>query len=117
MNLYELNKAGYGSIPSLSKEEEKKAISLIHEYLSGKSDTHYMMLNHDVHYYTLFRWESCSSKAFAEEVFNIAKSLGAVKSVELATSGEMVEIWITNIMTNQCYMYGFFPYDEGVIEV
>lgn len=117
MELYEFNKIGYNSVPSLTKQEEKKAIDLIHEYIKGRNDSYYMMLNHDIHYYTLFNWATCSSLAFAEEVLDVAKSLGPVKSVELSQNGEMIEIWITNIMMNECHMYGFFSYDAGVIEL
>lgn len=117
MNLYEFNKVGYSSVPALTEAEEKKAINLIHEYIKNKEESYYMMLNHDVHYYTLFKWETCSSLAFAQEVFDVAKSLGKIKSIEVSENGEMVEIWILNIMTNECYMYGFFAYDQGVIEV
>lgn len=117
MKMYDFNKIGYASLPSLTKEEEQKAVNLIHKYIKKKNETYYMMLNHDIHYFTLFNWNSSSFMALAEEVLSVAKSLGSVKSVEVSENGEMVEIWILNIMTNECYMYGFFAYDQGVIEV
>lgn len=117
MKLYEINQAGYNSLPVLTKEERKKALDIITQYIKDTHGDYYMMLNHDVRYYTIFDWELAEYLEFAQEVMSVAESLGVVKAVEISENNAMIEIWITNIMTNECHMYGFFVYDKGVIKI
>lgn len=115
MKSYEFNKIGYASLPTLTHEDEKKAIKLISKYLDKEDNTFYMMVNHDTHYFTVFEWRDRPKAEVAGEVVDIAKSLGYIKSIELSSNESMIEIWILNPVANECYMYGFFAYDQGVI--
>lgn len=116
MNIYDLNKAAYNSLPTLSEEKEQKKLRHIKRFLNNTDNKFYMLLNHDNHYFTLFEWHTYSDEEFAKEIIDIVKSLGKIKSIELSENGEMIEFWIANY-DNECYMYGFFPYDKGVISL
>lgn len=114
MTLYELNQAGYASLPKMTKAELKKAKEDIVNFLESHSSNYYMMLNHDNNYYTLFTYKNDRNvNALTEEVISIAKSLGELKSIEV--NGDMLEIWI--LYNNKCDMYALFNYEKGVIQV
>lgn len=118
MKLYDLNKAGYASIPTLTEKEAKQAVELIKNFLEETEEKYYMVLNHDVHYYTMYNWRpNNNSRIFAQDVYSLLEERGSIKAVELSENGDMIEFWIYNSKTEECNMYGFFPYDQGVIEI
>ena len=116
MNLYEVNCSGYNSLPPLTKEEKIKAHDLIADYLTSTSNHHYVLINHESHYFTVFHWVYKTTRKFTCDIMDVVSNLGAIKAIELSENKEMIEFWITNPMTNTCHMYGFLAYDGGVIE-
>ncbi len=74
-----------------------------------------MLLNNELRYYTLYTWQGEKNpKAMASELINIVRPLGKLKSVELNDYGA-VEFWVSD--AEECHMYVFFNYDQGVIKV
>ena len=114
MILYELNQAGYASLPKMTKAELEKAKENIITFLDSHDSSYYMMLNHDNKYYTLFTYIDKRDKdKMALEIISVAKSLGELKSIEV--NGDILEIWI--LYNNKCDMYALFNYEKGVIQV
>lgn len=62
MTLYELNQAGYASLPKMTKAELEKAKGNIITFLDSNDSRYYMMLNHDNKYFTLFTYENDVNK-------------------------------------------------------
>lgn len=117
MTLYELNQAGYASLPELTSEQKEDAKRIIAEYIyshNNRSREYFMLLNNDLHYYTVFSWSKNSIQNFVYEVLNIAENLGQVKAVEV-NDNEAIEFWITT--DEGTNMYVFFNYTQGVVEV
>lgn len=115
MTLYELNQAGYTSLPPLSDEGWGTARAALLQYLTTFESNYYMLLNNELHYYTIFTWESKVHDCFtlADEIISIAKALGKVKAIE--RNGETVEFWIET--DGECNMYVLFDYERGVVAV
>lgn len=115
MQLYELNQAGYASLPPLSKKEREKAYNKIIKFLNEISGNYYMMLNHNKRYFTLFTYghDKIVPQYMGDTILEIAESLGTLKAVE--DNGHMLEFWIDD--GDSCDMYALFNYDRGVIEV
>ena len=114
MTLYELNQAGYASLPKMTKAELEKAKENIVTFLDVHNSSYYMMSNHDNKYYTLFTYIDKKDKdRMALEIISVAKSLGELKSIEV--NGDILEIWI--LYNNKCDMYALFNYEKGVIQV
>ena len=123
MTLYEMNKIGYSSLPRMSKSEIATMKERVTKWISEQdlnspnSDIFFILLNNDLHYYTIFAWEahggSCGD--VTEEIFSIVKDLGTLKSIEFNDNGAW-EFWITgkDAVSN---MYLLFNYTEGVIKV
>ena len=115
MTVYELNKANYGNLPTMTKDELDKSIPYIVSFLDEYKSRYYLMLEAEQRYYTFFTFpnNNYNPGALAHELIDLASELGPIKSIE--ESGTMLEIWIGQ--GEDCRMYGFFDYHEGVIEV
>jgi hypothetical protein len=116
MTLYEFNKNGYSSLPDLTEEDFERGIEKITTFLEHTWNQYYMILNHDIHYYTLYHWEDNyrAPDEVARDMAELMGSLGAIKAIEVEE--DRIEFWITNI-TGECQLYALFAYDNGVITV
>lgn len=78
MNLYELNQAGYASLPNMTMNEIESAKENIRGFLEKNKNIYYMLLNHEVKSFTIFhytrgeRWPTFMAK----EIIDIVKSFG-----------------------------------------
>lgn len=128
MTLYELNQAGYTNLPKMSKSQIESARDKIADWIQatlqdhGGENIYYILLNNDLHYYTIFNWRYIDSRNgggdsedVVREIFSIVKDLGTLKSIEFNDNGAW-EFWITSpdATTNAYYL---FDYTRGVIEV
>lgn len=117
MNLYELNQAGYASLPNMTSKAKRKAKNNIFAFLEKNNlSKYFMILNNEIRYYTVYTYANNYYKPdeMAEEMMSVMEELGSLKSVEVTDN--MVEFWITG-KDGVCRMYACFPYDRGVIEV
>ena len=112
MTLYELNQAGYSSLPDMTYADILNNIKEISKYLDKHPSKYYALLNNDLRYYTLFAIVSNPSDLLPE-IISIVTSLGKIKSIEATDS--MVEFWIE--YKDECHMFAFFDYDNGVVEI
>ncbi len=114
MNLYEVNQIAYKQLPDIIDLEPYK--EKIYEFLRKTLGRYYMLLNHEVHYFTVFDYVSgnSSSEILVEELMAIIKGLGSIKSIEITEQG--IEFWVVD-NTGECHMYMFFDYSEGVITI
>lgn len=111
MTLYELNQMGYENLPKMTKAEIEQSKEVFKQLIEENPGTYYMLLNHDIRYFTLFvKSEKTSLDNFINEIYSILKPLGTLKSIEL-NKYKAIEIWIDN----HCFL--FFNYDKGVVEV
>lgn len=128
MTLYEINQAGYASLPKMAKSAisaaEDKVADWIQAILSehGGENIYFMLLNNDLRYYTLFNWRALSPKEgggdsedVVREIFSIVKDLGTLKSIELNSNGAW-EFWVT-LPNTATHAYYLFDYTQGVIEI
>ena len=118
MTLYEINKSAYASLPKMTSAEKERARDKILNYVekhNNYSREYFMLLNNDLHYYTIFCWMNKTAKTLIDEIMDITESLGKLKAIEI-NDNDAIEFWITN-QDNECNMYIFFDYTNGVIEV
>ena len=118
MNLYELNQAGYAALPTMTKEEIISKKDAIFNFMSGDNlGSYYMLLCNELRYYTLFDvyrpFGKIITGSMVDEILEIIISLGELKAIEVNSS--MIEFWV--LKDNECHMYAFFNYDNGVIQL
>lgn len=114
MTLYEFNQAGYLSLPTMTKEDIEADFPMLVSFAENHWGEYYMLLNNDLHYYTLFHWRDNGVQVLVEELLDIVQSLGELKAIEV-NDNDAVEFWIKN--DNVCNMYVFFNCGRGVIVV
>ncbi len=115
MNLYELNQAGYISLPNMNKADILDAKAKVRNFLAHNFGKYYMLLCNELHYYTVFDlMKPNSSITLVKELFNvILVELGTLKAVEINDTS--IEFWIEK--DGECHMYAFFNYDRGVVQL
>lgn len=114
MNLYDFNQAIIEQMPELTKEKKQEAIQLINDFEQETASSYYMLLNNELHYYTIFVHNPFGKTDFhtlADSVFECAYSIGKIKTIDKFNdeNEQRIEIWINN----NCYI--LFPYDSGVV--
>lgn len=115
MKLYELNQSGYYSLPKMTKAEIETAKEKIDKFLLDNIGGFFMLLCNELHYYTILYLANINfdtKKEMIDELFQLLQQLGTLKAVEVNDS--MVEFWVSN--GDECHMYAFFNYDQGVIK-
>ncbi len=117
MTLYDLNKNAYAALPNMTEAEKRDAVRLICNFVDSGDEDYFMLLNNELHYYTVFRWAERSAHDVAVSVMEIVKELSPnLKAVERNDDGSAIEFWLTD-NENQCYMFVLFGYTQGVIEI
>lgn len=116
MTLYELNKAGYNSLPDMTEEAMKSAVDTLVQFLTTFDSNYYMLLNNEEHYYTLFTYKDKHDYyQMAREIISAAECLGSFKAIE--RNSDIVEFWIKDPDLDETKMYVLFNYEMGVIKV
>ena len=104
----------------LTEEEIKKKKETIADFIEKKENNFYfMLLCHEKRDYTLFNFIDYkaidTSRICADEIVNCLNNRGKIKGIDVTKDNNAIEIWISN--GKEAFVYYFFPYDSGVIEI
>lgn len=131
VSLYQLNRQLVAQMPDMTEEQLLFARESVKDWLAHNTDNYYMLLNNDLHYYTLFHCKSTYAdeetyNGFWAELMDVFHSMGRgihpqnghLKIVEVDTNG-MVACWATwdDGEDNLPHCFYLFPYGQGVVEV
>ena len=116
MTIYDLNKQVISQMGILEGAAREEAHLHITDMATRSNNTYFMLLCRDINYYTLFKLNKDNNDLcnIANEVFECAEDIGAIKSVE-SVDGDAIEIWVHPVDSDPIVMY-LLPYDAGVIE-
>lgn len=114
VNLYELNKTLYKSLPTINFNELQKKKMEIETWIHLCNNKYFMLLNREKADYTLFAITGTGAAITKELVDLINERANAIKSIEIDNEEMWIQFWIEK--DHEIYMYAFFPYDNGVIE-
>lgn len=112
--IYQVNQASYASLPEITRNEFDRAG--IYDFWRGVGNTFYMLLNNELHYYTVVMDRGFGEETIEDVLYEILDSLGKIKGIEVIEK-DHIEFWVQNRETNQVNAFMFFPYDKGVIEI
>lgn len=115
--VYDFNKAAMAEWKPLSPAKEKKAIDNLWNYFNTHNNTYFMMLCNELKDYTVFHYTIGNKKKFSEEVIECLKNRGDLISVDAATDGIAMELYIRYFDDEAIHCYFLFPYDEAIVEV
>ncbi len=116
VNLYELNKTLYKSLPEITFNELQERKKKIADWIGESDNKYYMLLCRERSDYTVFVISYSGQVTIDKEVIDIVCSRGKIKAIEIEENfpERWVQFWIED--NKEIYMYAFFPYDSGVIE-
>lgn len=117
VNLYELNKTFYKSMPEITFNELQEQRKKIADWIKESDCKYYMLLCRERSDYTIFALrESGGLVAADKEIVDIVCSRGQLKAIELESNfpEKWIQFWLED--NKEIYMYALFPYDSGVIE-
>ena len=121
-NIYELNKDLVNKYEKvLTREEiENKKQDVILKFLKNKENSFYfMLLCHEQRDYTLFNFIDYRGEdtdiICANELTECLLNRGKIKGIDITKDKNAIEIWAR--IDGEAFVYYFFPYDNGVIEI
>lgn len=119
MDLYNLNRMLMSQMPDLSHEDIINAKKTIRGFvnLNGEDTSGaYMLLCHELRYYTVFLKDKAHYDEKMEDVvIECIENLGIIKSIDLTEDKLAIEIWFVHHETEEPFVAYLFNYDEGVI--
>lgn len=121
ISLYDCNRAVMNNMPDLTEKEIKSKTELIGNWFEKYPDRYFMLLCHELNYYTVFHQVTTTFGSFTkmtEELLDLLiNHIGHIKTIEIDTNG-MIAIWGWQREENENpHCFYLFPYGAGVIEV
>ncbi len=102
----------------LSKGIINSKKQIIVDFMKKKKNNYYMLLCNERKDYTVFNMlnkEKNISKAINILIDECLTNRGEIRGIDLTKDKNAIEIWL--LIENEAYIYYFFPYDNGIIEL
>lgn len=113
--IYEVNQEFYKNVPSYDDDLLIQSIRQVKGFLEKTPfSIYFTLMNWDTRYCTFFVHKGADFEALAQEIIDIVRGLGNIKSIETNENGYL-EFWIEQ--NGKVYMFALFDYTQGVIEV
>ena len=113
-SLYDLNKQVILQLPDLTPEEIMQGLDLIDDFVKETNATYYMLLNHDVHYYTVFVRNGQGDRLPQTLLECLTVFESPYKCIDYTAEGDAIEIWLDTDWHGSL-MFLLFPYDGGIV--
>lgn len=115
--LYEMNQQLIAQLPEINMKVAEKNFRRWYSNFNH-NDTYFMLLNNDLHYYTLFAntivHDEDAVDNFWAELLDVLSYCGTIKVMEEDTNGAFA-IWVIWEETGVPEQFYLFPYDRGVV--
>lgn len=118
MTSYDLNKQLILSLGPIKDDELDKFKNDFNDYLNNIKDKYFMLLCKELSYYTVFSaFYAYNLDNFTETLLEIIESIGEFYNYNIDEENGGIEIWIKPEDKEEVFVYYFFPYDAGVVEI
>ena len=114
-NLYDLNRDAIKQMKPLNNEQKKALKNEIEKFDKKFQNEFYMLLNHELHYFTVFKHSLSKKSDFTyleNAVITILEELYTLITYDVYE--DRIEIWGQDA-NDEVYVFIFFPYDAGVV--
>ena len=115
--VYDLNRAAMADWKPLSPAKEKKAVDNLWNYFNTHHNKYFMMLCNELKDYTVFHYTTENKKGFSDTIIECLKNRGNLISIDKASDGIAMELYIRYYDDETIHCYFLFPYDEAIVEV
>lgn len=118
LTLYDANKQFYAGAPPLDEAQITRSSELINKWADRYEDGYFMLLGHDLRYYTIFHKDInfCEIDTIGNAVIECLESIGQIKDIAEDEETQAIECWITTPgpIKETAVLY-LFPYDRGIV--
>lgn len=114
MSLYDLNKQSVKTMSSYDEDRLNDLSDIIRSFYYNSNNSFYMLLNHELHYFTLFKGDFPG-----QEFSNLGDAVVTViqeANLEIVAHelyDNKIEIW--GRLDDDVFVFILFPYDAGVV--
>ena len=116
LDLYSVNKMLINQLPDLDEEDIDKVKKIIRKYVdtdSKGSSSVYMLLCHELRYYTIFLKDETYKENLEDVVIECLEYFGKIKDIDYNEDSNAIEIWF--VTDNEPFVAYLFNYNEGVV--
>lgn len=115
-NLYDINKniVAQNEI-KLSEGILNSKKEVIKNFINKTNNNYYMLLCNERKDYTVFHNNNLSMETAKILVDECLMNRGEIRGIDITKNKDAIEIWL--MIENEAFVYYFFPYDMGIIEV
>lgn len=115
-NLYDINKNLVSQTEiKLSEGVLNSKKEIIKNFINKTNNNYYMLLCNERKDYTVFHNNNLSMETAKILVDECLVNRGEIRGIDLTKDKDAIEIWL--IIEDEAFVYYFFPYDIGIIEV
>lgn len=115
-NLYDINKNLVSQTEiKLSEGVLNSKKEIIKNFINKTNNNYYMLLCNERKDYTVFHNNNLSMETAKILVDECLINRGEIRGIDLTKDKDAIEIWL--IIEDEAFVYYFFPYDMGIIEV
>ena len=118
ISMYQMNKDLIRNLKKMNNMEINKALERVADWFNP-AETHYALLNHERHYFTIFEVSETDIKGNAQSFIHEVKDIlmhyygdNDIRAIDLDTNGA-VEIWA--MWDGEPTVAYLFPYSQGVV--
>ena len=115
LSLFDLNKQIISQLSDYNENDITAAKQKIRE-LKNNNSSYFMLLSHDIRYYTLFSIDENEKVSFEDEVIACLQDWGTIKDIDWTSSRDSIDCWVRKADDNEIIFFKLFSYDEGVIK-
>lgn len=112
-SLYDINKMLIAGMPNYTPEDIIDSKKNIREFINENPANVYMLLCHDLRYYTIFLKNNNYEEFMEDVVIECLEYFGDIKSIDYNEESRAVELWFT--YEEEPHVAYLFGYDEGVV--
>ena len=115
-NLYDINKniVAQNEI-KLSEGILNSKKEVIKNFINKTNNDYYMLLCNERKDYTVFHNNNLSMETAKILVDECLINRGEIRGIDITKNKDAIEIWL--MIEDEAFVYYFFPYDMGIIEV
>ena len=115
-NLYDINKniVAQNEI-KLSEGILNSKKEIIKNFINKTNNKYYMLLCNERKDYTVFHNNNLSMETAKILVDECLINRGEIRGIDITKNKDAIEIWL--MIEDEAFVYYFFPYDMGIIEV
>ena len=116
LNEYALNQSMMEQMPAMDDDILRQNLGTLSAWFGSNINYRYfMMLNNDVHDYTIFDVESKNYHNASVELYECFKYRGEVLAIDFNHDYDYYEVWVRRHDDGQPYLYIIFPCNDFVI--